>query len=257
MRGLNRVYDHPLELEELAVVPLAGGIMHHGYQCGTLWGAVLAAGARSFRMNGSGSKAESMAIAAGQNLVNTFRRQNNSINCADITSIDRNSGALEIAVYFILKAGGLRCMLRVCKYIRDAFHVVEHSFSDTPQFEKTGLPLSCTSLLARQMGVSELHAVMASGLAGGIGLCGGACGALGTAIWINGLRILQERPHANLMKDKTFNNKADDLITAFLKITDHRFECSEITQRQFKNVNEHAAYLKEGNCLKLIETLAA
>jgi hypothetical protein len=45
-------------------------------------------------------------------------------------------------------------------------------------------PVSCAALLARKMGASDLHAVMAAGLAGGIGLSGGACGALGAAIWI-------------------------------------------------------------------------
>jgi hypothetical protein len=39
-------------------------------------------------------------------------------------------------------------------------------------------------LIARKMGESDMHAVMASGFAGGIGLCGGACGALGAA-WIS------------------------------------------------------------------------
>ena len=42
------------------------------------------------------------------------------------------------------------------------------------------------------MGVSEMHTVMAAGLAGGIGLSGGACGALGAAIWINGMNDSQE-----------------------------------------------------------------
>ena len=39
-------------------------------------------------------------------------------------------------------------------------------------------------MLAQKMGASEMHAVMAAGFAGGIGLSGGACGALVAAIWI-------------------------------------------------------------------------
>ena len=45
-------------------------------------------------------------------------------------------------------------------------------------------PVSCAALLARKMGADDRHAVMAAGLAGGIGLSGGACGALGAAIWL-------------------------------------------------------------------------
>ncbi len=258
MRGLNNAYGHPLKLEELAVVPLAGGIMQHGYQCGMLWGVALAAGAQSFRINGAGAQAENMAIVAAQNLVSAFRKQNQYINCSDITPIDKDSGAWEMTVYFFLKGGVVGCMQKVNKYIQEAFRQVEHSFSTVPpQFEEFESPLSCTSRLAQKMRVSDLHVLMVSGLAGGIGLCGGACGALGAAIWLKGLKILQERPDANLWKDETFSKKANELITTFLKITDYEFECSEITQKQFKNVKDHATYLKEGNCLKLIETLAA
>ena len=33
-------------------MPLAGGFMGYGYQCGMLWGAVLAAGAQAYRIFG-------------------------------------------------------------------------------------------------------------------------------------------------------------------------------------------------------------
>jgi hypothetical protein len=258
LRGLNNTYDYPLELEELAVVPLAGGIMQHGYQCGMLWGAALAAGARSCRINGTGAQAERMAIIAAQNLVGAFRKENQYINCSDITPINKDSKAWEMTVYFLLKGGIVGCIRKVGKYIQEAFHQMEHSFSIVPsRFEESDSPLSCTSLLAQKMGVSDLHVVMVSGLAGGIGLCGGACGALGTAIWLTGLKILQERPDTSLEKDETFSKKTNELIATFLKITDYEFECSEITQKQFENANDHAAFLKEGYCIKLLETLAA
>jgi len=47
-------------------------------------------------------------------------------------------------------------------------------------------------MLAQKMGLSDMHTVMAAGLAGGIGLSGGACGALGAAIWIAGMNSLEE-----------------------------------------------------------------
>jgi len=42
------------------------------------------------------------------------------------------------------------------------------------------------------MGASELHVVMASGFEGGIGLRGGACGALGAAIWLTAMNNRDE-----------------------------------------------------------------
>ena len=41
------------------------------------------------------------------------------------------------------------------------------------------------------MGVSDLHVTMAAGFAGGIGLSGGGCGALGAAIWITGMNKIK------------------------------------------------------------------
>jgi len=38
--------------EERAAMPFAGGIMQHGYQCGMIWGATLAAGAQAYRLVG-------------------------------------------------------------------------------------------------------------------------------------------------------------------------------------------------------------
>jgi hypothetical protein len=102
------------------------------------------------------------------------------------------------------------------------------------------------------MGLSDRHKVMVAGLAGGIGLCGGACGALGAAIWIIGMNINKEGSGKIEFKDP----KALDVIDRFMKCTDYKFECSEIVGRKFKNVGDHAGYLHDGGCSAIIETLA-
>jgi hypothetical protein len=38
--------------------------MQHGYQCGMIWGATLAAGAQAYRLLGPGPQAETAAIIA-------------------------------------------------------------------------------------------------------------------------------------------------------------------------------------------------
>ncbi len=104
-------------------------------------------------------------------------------------------------------------------------------------------------MLAQKMGASDMHTVMAAGFAGGIGLSGGACGALGAAIWIIGMK---ER----VGKIDFKNPIAVDAIDRFVKCTDSEFECSKIVGRRFENVGDHAGYLRDGGCSEIIEVLA-
>ena len=101
------------------------------------------------------------------------------------------------------------------------------------------------------MGVSDMHTVMTAGFAGGIGLSGGACGALGAAIWIIGMNNPEDAK-------KMSNPKVTEVIDRFIKseTVDFRFECSEIVGRKFENIGDHAAYLRDGGCSEIIEVLA-
>jgi hypothetical protein len=103
------------------------------------------------------------------------------------------------------------------------------------------------------MGESDLHTVMASGLAGGIGLCGGACGALGAAIWLFGMNRAAERGGKVAYKDPG----ALVIIDRFMKHTDFEFECSKIVGRNFEGIDDHAEYLGGGGCSEIIGLLIA
>jgi len=100
----------------------------------------------------------------------------------------------------------------------------------------------------------EEHAAMP--LAGGIGLCGGACEALGAAIWIIGMNCREEQGVDNRWKDDGFQTRIGDLIERFLKSTDYNFECSEIVGRKFENIADHAAHLRDEGCSEILEVLA-
>jgi hypothetical protein len=106
--------------------------------------------------------------------------------------------------------------------------------------------------MARRLGASEQHAVMAAGLAGGIGLCGGACGALGAAIWVAGVKLLGEGATKIAFKAP----HAEALIGRFVKCTNYEFECSAICGRKFDGVADHASHLRAGGCSKILEGLA-
>jgi hypothetical protein len=251
LRVLNRAFDQPLKSEENAVAPLAGGIMQHGYQCGMIWGAALAAGAEAYRRFGPGPQAEAAAILATQRLVESFRARNKHINCLEITEIDKSSSTMQMIMFFLAKGGTIGCFRMAADYAKVAFKEIDTALSETP-IEAPSPPVSCAAVLAHKMGVSDMHTVMAAGLAGGIGLCGGACGALGAALWILGLKNVEEGGKIGF-KDP----KALELIDRFVKCTDYKFTCSEIVARKFENVTDHGGYLRDGGCAEIIEALAA
>ncbi len=233
-------------------MPFAGGIMQHGYQCGMIWGATLAAGAEAYRRYGPGPKSEAAAIDAAQRVVESFRTRHDEINCLEITDIDKTSSTWQQINYFLIKGGTLGCFRMASWYAPLAFDEISSSLS-AEVIEAPTPPVSCAAMLARKMGESDLHAVMASGFAGGIGLCGGACGALGAAIWILGMKIGQEERGKIGFKDP----RTQEVIDRFTKHTEFKFECSEIVGRKFMNVDDHSDYLRDGGCSELIEMLAA
>ncbi len=216
-----------------------------------IWGATLAAGRQAYLRFGDTPQAEVSAVMAAQKLVKSFRALNKNINCAEITNLDKSSSAMQMVTFFLLKGGFIGCLHKTAKYASAALGEIESGI--TEEINKTpSRPISCTSMLVRKMGGSELHAVMAAGLAGGIGLCGGGCGALGAALWIASLERCRE-PGSKL----GFNDpKLVSLMERFLKATDYKFECSEIIGRRFSSLEDHAAYMQDGGCSELLEVLA-
>lgn len=241
-------FDHPLKVEEKATMPLAGGIANMGYQCGMLWGAALAAGAQSYRLYGDGPQAEAEAIFVTQKLVETFRARTKNINCLEITDLDMQKGTGGLK--FILKGGPIGCFRHAAGYAQEAYSEIYSAFSEK-HFETPAPPVSCATMLAKRMGASDMHGVMAAGFAGGIGLSGGACGALGAAIWIIGMNRPAEP--AGFSYSETWINET---IEKFLESSDYEFECSAIVGREFENVDDHAAYMRAGGCAQIIEALA-
>jgi len=249
MSVVDAQFEHPLRVEEKASMPLAGGVANMGYQCGMLWGAALAAGAQSHRLYGTGPKAEAEAVAATQRLVQVFRDRTNHINCLEITELNmqKSTGIIK----FLLKGGPITCFLHTAGYAKDAYRETDAAFSEE-QIEAPSSPVSCAAVLAKKMGASDMHAAMAAGFAGGIGLSGGACGALGAAIWITGMN--------NPVEVDGFSYSGtwvNDTVEKYLESSDYEFECSEVVGRKFENVSDHAEFIHEGGCSEIIEALAA
>jgi hypothetical protein len=218
-----------------------------------LWGAALAAGAQAYRLYGPGSQAETAAILASQRLVEAFRKHTkNEINCLEISHLDMQ-GDFDVSkiLIFFIKGGPIGCFRMAGRYAPDVRSRIDSVFSED-SVEPSAFPVSCASMLAKKMGVSEMHAVMAAGFAGGIGLNGGACGVLGAAIWITGLN--QPVGIEGFSYSGTW---VGETIDKFLEISDYEFECSKIVGRKFKSVEEHATYISSGGCSKIIDRLVA
>lgn len=236
-----------MEREECASGPLAGGVMQQGYQCGMLWGSVLAAGAEAYRRHGPGPKAESAAIAAAGRLLEPFRARFKSTNCLEITDTDWTKKWDWVKNF--IKGGPIVCFRMAAKYGPAAFHEIGAALSEEPG-EVPPAPVSCASVLAGKMGASELHQTMVSGFAGGIGLSGGGCGALGAAVWIESLGV----PRKAVWKE-IVDTGAHGVMDRFLKKTEYVFECEKIAGKKFESVAEHAGYVAGGGCSELIEVL--
>ena len=248
MSVVDSSFDHPLELEEKAVMPHAGGILNQGYQCGMLWGAALAAGAQAYRLYGPGTQAETEAIMASQRCVESFHAKNGNINCLEITEINLNNklGILKL----FLKGGPVKCTRMICGYAPIAFNAI-NTASGEKQNGIPSTPVSCAAVLAQKVSLPDIHAVMVAGFAGGIGLSGGGCGALGAAIWVLGMNGRKEG-----LGNKAINSQISDLIDKFIKTADYELECSEIVGRKFESIEDHSAYLRDGRCSKIIDMLA-
>lgn len=220
--------------------------MRNGYQCGMVWGSALAAGAEAYRSLGAGYRAEAASLIAAQRIVASFRAQNGAVDCFDLTDTDFSSTSQMWK--YLLSGKPIGCFRMAARYAPVAFAEIRGALGGE-QGDAPAAPVSCSALVARRLGASDLHAVMAAGFAGGIGLSGGACGALGAAVWLDAMGGGGDY--------KALEARATRIVERFLEASGHRFECSEIVDRTFADVADHAAYLRAGGCARILEALSA
>jgi hypothetical protein len=249
MTVLDSAFDHPMPKEECAANPLAGGLMQ-GYQCGMLWGATLAAGAAAYRLYGPGAASAAASMRAAKRIIPAFKAQNHHINCMEITETDPRK-PLQVFLHFIIKGGTFVCMRRAADFAPKAMAEINAALYENEN-NRSCDPMSCAALLAEKMGVSDLHQTMAAGLAGGIGFSGGACGALGAAIWLTGLYGYEAGEN-----QRVINKRTEILNEQFLKVTDYEYECAAVVGKRFDGIADHTEYLRSGGCLAVVDALVA
>ncbi len=250
---LNREFGYPKENEERASDPLAGGLMSTQHQCGMLWGSTLAVGAESFRRYNDRDQAVTMAITATQRLVESFSKRTKTVNCRDITCDFNNKYDM---IKFILKSlpGGftnILCMNLAKKWAPEAIQSAKEGLSDK-HTDLTQMPVSCACEVVKKMGASDEEMVMVAGFAGGMGLSGNACGALGAAIWMNTLDWCRRHPG----QSGSLNPSAKEILEAFYGATGSEILCSKISRQHFETIDDHTEFIKSGGCDKLVNMLA-
>jgi hypothetical protein len=247
---LDREYGHPMDDEERASELLAGGIAQQGYQCGLLWGAVFAAGAESFRRWPDRDRAIGMAIQAARHVNAAFVARAGSADCYDITSCDWKS-KLSMAKY-MLTGKFLSCFKLADAWAPEAIRAAEEGLALDPA-DLPARPLSCAAEVVRLSGGSDADMVMAAGLAGGIGLSGGGCGALAAAIWMNALSRIREKAYKTSMSDPV----AERILRTFFDAAGSELDCRIVAGRTFASVADHTEFIEAGGCGRLIQALAA
>jgi hypothetical protein len=245
---LNREFGHPRDEEEQAADYLAGGILQNGYQCGMLWGASLALGAESYRRFENNSVATGMAIKATQNVLASFIQTAKSPDCGEITNTDwkRKHSILK----FLVTGKMVTCFKLAGKWATDAVQAAKDGLSQSTA-DLPASSLSCASEVVKRMGGTEEEMVMVAGLAGGIGLSGNACGALGASIWMNTLKRIRNNTYKSSLTDP----ESEKILNAFLEVTNYEMECQNICGKRFNSVEEYSEFIRNGGCQKIIETL--
>jgi hypothetical protein len=251
---LNREFANPQKTEELSSDPLAGGLMNTQHQCGMIWGSTLAAGAEAYRRYKDTDTAVSKTFLTSQKLVSSLKKRAGSINCRNIIGTDISDKLSTAKMMLKSLPGGfdnMICMNLAEKWAPEAIDTVKSGLTDD-QRRMISQPKSCACEVAKMMGAGTEEMVTVAGLAGGIGLSGEGCGALGAAIYLNTLDWCRENPGKSGYK----NPGSKKILDAFLKKTDGEFLCRKISGEKFESVDDHTDYIDDGGCSKMINILA-
>ncbi len=252
---MNHEFDNIKLSEEKASNMLAGGIAQKGHQCGMIWGASLAIGTEAFRKFDNKNLAIATAINASKLMTDSFKKRTHSVNCRDISKVDWEN-KLDFVIYMLkIIAQGFvfsPCFNLIVKWTPEAIQAANKGLSENINFNQPCF--SCSTEVVKKMGASEEESVMVAGFAGGIGLSGAACGALGAAIWYKMLDW--DRKNAGKNPSMFNNPDAKKILRTFYMQTDSEMLCNKICNRNFNTIDDHSDYIKSGGCSKLIEALA-
>ncbi len=178
------------EIYEMSAHPLAGGLLHLGFQCGMTWGSSLSAGNYIYKKLGCSPASPGLAIETTAKLISSLSQQAGSHICKEITSCEFKSlfGRLK----YLFTGKGSLCAKLAVNWAPQAYLIICSSPFNSSR-EHPQVSSGCAVTLAKRLNASEREQLMVAGFSGGLGLSGGACGALATAVWLKTLKWLKEK----------------------------------------------------------------
>ncbi len=245
---LNRAFGNVQEEAERAAMPLAGGIMQKGHQCGMLWGAAMAIGAEVYRQDPKGDVV-GKAMNATQQVMRSFESHTGTISCREFTHCNFDS-KWSMAKY-MLTGKFLDCFRLAEEWAPQAIAEARKGIAMREKSSPDSC-ISCASEVVRKMGGTDEQMAIVAGLAGGLGLSGHGCGALAAAIWMHSLRYNAENA-SNKMA--LANPPAEKCLERFLEKTHGMVHCQIVSGKTFETIEDHTEFIKKGGCAEIIEVL--
>lgn len=249
------------EISEMAAHPLAGGLLHLGWQCGMTWGASLSAGNYIHRKYGFSSASIEFVLVTSSKLVLSLSQKAGSHICREITQCDFKSFSGKIKYIFTGK--GANCAKLVLSWAPQAYSLICSISLSLPD-ENPKVFNCCAVKLAQMLNAKQNEQLMVAGFSGGLGLSGGACGALATAIWLKTLNWLRK---SNKKTDSFFMALRRELTQSGnfypeLKSIQKQFEslnksylCKDIVGRNFSSLDDHREFIASGGCSEVLSLL--
>ena len=252
---INQYFDRNDEAVEKACDPLAGGMMNQGHQCGMIWGATLAAGAKAIELEDERDKSIARAVMLSECIVESFEYTAGSSRCRDIIDIDlgKSTGLLKFIVKTSIQGSKKNpCFQLAEEWYPEVIETIEICIDEKTDF-RPGVE-TCTARLMYLTGGTIEEEIMTSGWGGGIALNGSACGALAAAIWKVTKEWCERHPGKN---PPYFSNRpAKRLLKAFKRVTGGKLTCREVCGRKFNDLADHDQFVKAGGCEAILDVLA-
>jgi uncharacterized membrane protein YedE/YeeE len=244
---------------EQAMHAFSGGFMHLGHACGLLTGAVLAAGfvARA-RFDDDRSRAGA-ALHAAILLAGAYPELAGSVDCLQITNVPltRLSGRLR----YLGEGKGRICGRLHAEWAPRARQLIDEALEE---FRQRAPADECENCAVRALRGTESSVrmkagdpVVVAGLAGGVGLLGNVCGALGAGVFaISAGRYLSQ---GRQKRDPRIRRSLEELAGAAYRGDPARLRrafigqfgsdlCIDIVGRRFRDAADHSRFVERGGC---------
>ncbi len=249
---IQELFDFTCPSLRSAVTGLAGGIHNHGSTCGSVFGGALNLAVRHRAASQTWDTSNEINLLLDvQEFVKSFEQEFGSSLCRERTGLNFQTFSGKIGLLNPYKAKG--CVKQTA-WAMDYVMTSKLRSSDPAIDTLDNCSTTIFEEVEQRTGISDLHLQqLSAGLCGGIGLGGGGCTALTTAIMLLGVKFgnedLKKGKRRNPLKlaPSKFIKTGNKLIKSF-KEKFGSLECKAITKTSFEDIKHFNEYRSEGHC---------